>query len=183
MSYQIQHCSWGSQSWIKSRRIEVQKYATWINIIICNRLVIHYFCVLWWQVEHQQSFKKGKGVRGGVQGGTGGRERKGRKQEVSSGYDVSSHDHGISASWIMLQSNGWCYSKVQPWEFWPIHPVALADSRDEGAFAGQIVLMCKILFKLKGVEANNIIIAVDGSAKTKPGSWRTARVIVKLSLW
>ncbi|XP_024449458.2 uncharacterized protein LOC18094692 isoform X2 [Populus trichocarpa] len=49
-------------------------------------------------VEHQQSFKKGKGVRGGVQGGTGGRERKGRKQEVSSGYDVSSHDHGISAS-------------------------------------------------------------------------------------
>ncbi|KAG6788821.1 hypothetical protein POTOM_004898 [Populus tomentosa] len=50
-------------------------------------------------VEHQQSFKKGKGVRGGVQGGTGaGRGRKGRKQEVSSGYDVSSHDHGISAS-------------------------------------------------------------------------------------
>lgn len=60
--------------------------------------------------------------------------------------------------------------------------VALADSIDEGAFAGQTVLMCKILFKLKGVEANNIIIADDGSAKTKPGSWRTARVIVKLSL-
>jgi hypothetical protein len=67
----------------------------------------------------------------------------------------------------------------------------LADSRDEGAFAGQIVLMCKILFKLKGVEANNIIIAVDGSAKTKPGSWRTAKghsetvivIILSCYLW
>ncbi|KAF9689824.1 hypothetical protein SADUNF_Sadunf01G0132700 [Salix dunnii] len=49
-------------------------------------------------VEHQQSFKKGKGVRGGVQGGTGGRGRQGRKQKVSSGYyDVSSHDSGISS--------------------------------------------------------------------------------------
>lgn len=50
------------------------------------------------QVEHQQDFKKGKGVRGGIQGGAGGRRRQGRKQKVSSNHDVSSNDYGISAS-------------------------------------------------------------------------------------
>ncbi|CAK7356467.1 unnamed protein product [Dovyalis caffra] len=50
-------------------------------------------------VEHQQPFKKGKGARGGgIQGGAGGRQRQGRKQKVTSGYDVSSQDYGISAS-------------------------------------------------------------------------------------
>ena len=73
-------------------------------------LLMHYFCfVLWRQVEQQQPFKKVKvGVRGGIQGGASGRRRQDKKQRVSSGYNVSSHDYGISASWIMLQSNGWC---------------------------------------------------------------------------
>ncbi|XP_011036516.1 PREDICTED: dnaJ homolog subfamily B member 9-like isoform X5 [Populus euphratica] len=50
-------------------------------------------------VEQQQPFKKAKeGVRGGIQGGASGRRRQDKKQRVSSGYDVSSHDYGISAS-------------------------------------------------------------------------------------
>ncbi|XP_034900120.1 uncharacterized protein [Populus alba] len=50
-------------------------------------------------VEQQQPFKKVKvGVRGGIQGGASGRRRRDKKQRVSSGYDVSSHDYGISAS-------------------------------------------------------------------------------------
>lgn len=50
-------------------------------------------------VEQQQEFRKGKGARG-LPGGTGGSRRRGRKQKLSSGHDVSSNDHlGISASW------------------------------------------------------------------------------------
>ncbi|KAH7565675.1 hypothetical protein ACOSP7_019907 [Xanthoceras sorbifolium] len=50
-------------------------------------------------VEHQQDLRKGKGVRGGLPGETGGSRRNGRKQKRSSGHDVSSTDHsGISAS-------------------------------------------------------------------------------------
>eukprot|EP00258_Populus_trichocarpa_P037710 XP_024453729.1 chaperone protein dnaJ 6 isoform X5 [Populus trichocarpa] len=50
-------------------------------------------------VEQQQPFKKVKvGVRGGIQGGASGRRRQDKKQRVSSGYNVSSHDYGISAS-------------------------------------------------------------------------------------
>ncbi|KAJ9179445.1 hypothetical protein P3X46_011233 [Hevea brasiliensis] len=45
-------------------------------------------------VEHQQDFKKGKGARGGIQGGVGGssRRRNARKQKVSSGLDMSSQE-------------------------------------------------------------------------------------------
>ncbi|KAF9685336.1 hypothetical protein SADUNF_Sadunf03G0044100 [Salix dunnii] len=47
----------------------------------------------------EQPFKKVKeAVRGGIQGGAGGRRRQDKNQKVSSGYDVSSHDYGISAS-------------------------------------------------------------------------------------
>ncbi|KAJ6932842.1 dnaJ [Populus alba x Populus x berolinensis] len=49
-------------------------------------------------VEQQQPSKKVKvGVRGGIRGASG-RRRRDKKQRVSSGYDVSSHDYGISAS-------------------------------------------------------------------------------------
>ncbi|KAJ4837207.1 hypothetical protein Tsubulata_044338 [Turnera subulata] len=44
-----------------------------------------------------QDVKKGKGVRGGARGGAGDR-RRGRKQKISSGHDVSCNDYGISAS-------------------------------------------------------------------------------------
>ncbi|KAK3220624.1 hypothetical protein Dsin_014594 [Dipteronia sinensis] len=51
-------------------------------------------------VEQQHNSRKGKGVGGGLPGGTGGSRRHGRKQKLSSGQDVSSsNDHsGISAS-------------------------------------------------------------------------------------
>ncbi|KAB5564032.1 hypothetical protein DKX38_004086 [Salix brachista] len=50
-------------------------------------------------VEQRQPFKKVKeAVRGGIQGGAGGRRRQDKNQKVSSGYNVSSHDYGISAS-------------------------------------------------------------------------------------
>ena len=67
---------------------------------MCLNQLIH---VLRWmllrQVEHQQSFKKGKGAKGGSQGGAGdSRRRQGRKQNASSGLDISSEDRGISAS-------------------------------------------------------------------------------------
>uniref|UniRef100_A0A6N2MX34 J domain-containing protein n=1 Tax=Salix viminalis TaxID=40686 RepID=A0A6N2MX34_SALVM len=50
-------------------------------------------------VEQRQPFKKVKeAVRGGIQGGAGGRRRQDKNQKVSSGYNVSSHDYCISAS-------------------------------------------------------------------------------------
>ncbi|KAK2653372.1 hypothetical protein Ddye_013228 [Dipteronia dyeriana] len=41
-------------------------------------------------VEQQHNFRKGKEVRGGLPGGTGGSRRHGRKQKLSPSHDVSS---------------------------------------------------------------------------------------------
>lgn len=47
------------------------------------------FCV---GVEHQQDFKKGKGIRGGTTGEARSSRREGRKQKLSPSHDVSSND-------------------------------------------------------------------------------------------
>ncbi|KDO45723.1 hypothetical protein CISIN_1g031962mg [Citrus sinensis] len=47
------------------------------------------FCV---GVEHQQDFKKGKGIGGGTAGEARSSRREGRKQKLSPSHDVSSND-------------------------------------------------------------------------------------------
>lgn len=60
--------------------------------------------MLWRQVEQQQDFKKGKGIRGGTTGEARSSRREGRKQKLSPSHDVSSNDFpSIFATWSIAR--------------------------------------------------------------------------------
>lgn len=119
-----------------------------LRILICLWFLICFLLIRSGekQVEHQENRRRGDGTRGGI----AGNRRRGRKQKVSSGHDVSSsrdYSH-ISAWWqlyLNIEANGLNHFEALNLDFGitPMRMYKLAEENLPAKFSDYIGWWCR----------------------------------------